>query len=252
MKHILSRTNVDVLAQLAWTKVLLAFDFDGTLAPIVEDRDKAFMRAPTRRLVTKLCALYPCAVISGRSQSDVGARVDGVGVKYVMGNHGLEPGTGMRAFAREISEAHRLLASVLGGLPGLDMEDKRYSLAVHYRRSRRKRDARDAIHAAVAKLPMQMRLIPGKMVVNVVPDRAPNKGDALLHLRNVEHAATALYVGDDFTDEDVFKLDQPGRLLTIRIGNSRTSSAEYFLRTQQEIDTLLGKLVSLRESRAIQ
>ena len=54
---------------------------------------------------------------------------------------------------------------------------------------------------------------------------APNKGDALLRLRTSDGAHTALYVGDDVTDEDVFRLDQPGRLLTVRIGKSLTSAA---------------------------
>lgn len=247
MKHILSSASVDVLAQLAWARVLLAFDFDGTLAPIVESRDEAAMRPRTKRLLTKVCALYPCAVISGRSQRDVGTRIEGTGVKYVMGNHGLEPGLGLGAFEQEITEARRLLAASLRDWPGLDLEDKRYSLAVHFRRARRKREAREAIHAAVARLPTPMRIIAGKMVVNVVPDRAPNKGDALLHLREVEKADTALYVGDDFTDEDVFELDQPGRVLTIRVGSSRTSAAAYFLRTQAEMDTLLEKLAALRK-----
>ena len=70
MKHILAPENADVLAQLAWSHVLLAFDFDGTLAPIVEDRDRAAMRERTRGLLVRLCALYPCAVISGRSRGD--------------------------------------------------------------------------------------------------------------------------------------------------------------------------------------
>ena len=52
-----------------------------------------------------------------------------------------------------------------------------------------------------------------------MPEGAPHKGDAILQLRKLADADTALYVGDDFTDEDVFALDQPGRLLTVRIGD---------------------------------
>jgi trehalose 6-phosphate phosphatase len=249
MKHILARGHVDVLAQLAWTRVLLAFDFDGTLAPIVEDRDSAGMRTRTAKLFSKVCSLYPCALISGRSRSDVATRVEGASVKHVVGNHGLESGVGLGAFEGDVATARSLLTRALAGLSGIDVEDKRYSLAVHYRRSRQKRNARAAIHAAVRALHVPMRTIPGKMVVNVVPDRAPNKGDALLQLRETEDVDTALYVGDDVTDEDVFKLDQPGRVLSIRVGASRTSSATYFLRTQMEIDALLSKLVTLRDGR---
>lgn len=249
MKPILAKENVDVLAQLAWARALIAFDFDGTLAPIVDDRECASMRAVTLRRFSRLCTLYPCAVISGRSQRDVASRLDGAPVKYVVGNHGLEPGAGLTAFEREVSRAHTVLVDALREWPGVDVEDKRYSLALHYRRCRRKREAREAILGAVRALPTPMRIVPGKMVVNVVPARAPDKGDALLDLRTREKADIALYVGDDVTDEDVFKLDQPGRVLTVRVGESRASSATYFLRTQREIDTLLNKLVVLREKR---
>ncbi len=250
MKHLLSADNAEVLAQLAWARVLIAFDFDGTLAPIVANRDEANMRPRTRELFAAACLHYPCAVISGRGKRDVSARLGAAPVKYVIGNHGLEPGASLEEFEEEMAEARARLESALVGVPGIDLEDKRYSLALHYRRSRNKRVARAAILGAVKALRVSMRVVPGKLVVNVVPGRAPNKGDALLELRDAERADTALYVGDDVTDEDVFELDQPGRLLTVRVGESGASAAAYFLRDQTEMDRLLAKLVSLRALRS--
>ncbi|MBL8610866.1 MAG: trehalose-phosphatase [Myxococcales bacterium] len=250
MKDILASRNVEVLRQLAWARVLLGFDFDGTLAPIVAYRDDAGMRARTLRLFGRVCALYPCAVISGRGKHDVARRLGVAPVKYVVGNHGLEPSVGIEAFEAVIGAARPRLEAALGGVSGVEIEDKRYSLAIHFRRARSKRAARDAIHDAVRALPVAVRTVAGKMVVNVVPGRAPNKGDALLRLREKEAADTALYVGDDVTDEDVFALDQPGRLLTIRVGASTTSAASYFLRRQSEIDALLATLAKLREAGA--
>lgn len=251
MRHILARGSVDVLEQLAWARVLLAFDFDGTLAPIVEDRDAARMSVRTSRLFARVCALYPCAVISGRARRDVAQRLGATPVKYVIGNHGLEPSLGIGAFEEDIATARTLIEKAFGAAPGIDVEDKTYSLAIHYRRSRQKREARASIEALVRALPLPMRLVPGKLVVNVVPNRAPHKGDALLHLRTKEKADTALYVGDDVTDEDVFRLDQPGRVLSIRVGASRSSAATYYLRRQLEIDALLAKLADLREDRRV-
>ncbi|MBI4951499.1 MAG: trehalose-phosphatase [Myxococcales bacterium] len=246
MRRLLARENVELLAQLAWSRVLCAFDFDGTLAPIVADRERAAMRGRTARLFARVCERYPCAVISGRGHADVAARLGGAPVKYVIGNHGLEPGAELGAFERKIARARALLAAALAGVPGVDIEDKRYTLAVHYRRARQKRAARVAIASAVASLPVRMRVVSGKLVVNVLPERAPNKGTALVRLRALEGASTALYVGDDVTDEDVFALDQPGRLFTVRVGASRASAARYFLRDQREVDALLAKLVELR------
>lgn len=246
MKHLLARENAAVLAQLAFSKVLLAFDFDGTLAPIVESRGAAQMRASTRALFIEVCERYPCAVISGRSRDDVASRLGRAPVKYVVGNHGLEPSASLGEFEEQVATARMRLERSLADLPGLELEDKRYSLALHYRKSRQKRLARAAIHEAIARLPVPMREVAGKLVVNVVPRSGANKGDALLSLRATERADTALYVGDDVTDEDVFKLDQPGRLLTVRVGESRVSAAAYYLKNQQEIDRLLAKLVTLR------
>ena len=247
--HLLSNESGEVLAQFTASSVLVAFDFDGTLAPIVADRGDAQMRARTSELLARVCSLYPCAVISGRSRPDVSARLGPGPIKYVVGNHGLEPGASLDEFEVEIAQARASLDGTLAGIAGVDVEDKRYSLSVHYRRSRNKRLARSAILAAVAALPVRTRVVNGKLVVNVVPERAPNKGEALLALRDAEQADTALYVGDDVTDEDVFELDQPGRLLTVRVGESVNSAARYFLRDQIEIDRLLARLVALRGRR---
>ena len=78
MKHILARANRDVLRQFACSRVLLAFDYDGTLAPLVSDPERAELRPATRKLLAVLTALYPCTVISGRAVRDVERRVAGI------------------------------------------------------------------------------------------------------------------------------------------------------------------------------
>jgi trehalose 6-phosphate phosphatase len=246
MKRILSPDNVEVLAQFAWSNALVAFDFDGTLAPIVADRDRANMRTRTHDLFGLVCRLYPCAVISGRGRADVARRLTGSRVRYIVGNHGMEPGKRMPVFERQIAGILPQLRAALPEDWGIDVEDKRFSLAIHYRRSRRKRDARKAIYEAVARLPLPLRATAGKLVVNVLPAGAPHKGDALLQLRDKAEADTAIYVGDDVTDEDVFQLDQPGRLLSIRVGRARASAASYYLQSQTEVDALLARLIRLR------
>jgi trehalose 6-phosphate phosphatase len=246
MKPLLARENVELLAQFSWCRVLLAFDFDGTLAPIVAQREAAFMRPQTTRLLQQACQLYPCAVISGRTQRDLRRRLAAARVPFALGNHGLEAGMPRNEFASQVAAALPRLQLALDGVPGLEIEDKTHSIAVHYRRSRRKQHARAAIAQAAKHLPSRMRLISGKLVINLVPASAPNKGDAVLSLRARAGADTALYVGDDVSDEDVFSLDQPGRLLGVRVGRSARSRAPYFLRDQSEIDALLSTLIQLR------
>jgi len=246
MKRLFALHNVRDLAQLARSNVLLAFDYDGTLAPIAVERERATMRAETSALFRKVCDLYACAVISGRSQADVALRLGGAGVKYVSGNHGLEPGRDLEVFANEIAMSRPVLELALAHDPGIEVEDKTYSLAVHYRRSAHQQRARTAIHEAIRALPIPVRVVTGKLVINIVPERAANKGDALLELRRLSAANCAFYVGDDVTDEDVFTRAQSDGIFTVRIGRSRTSAAKYFVRDQGEIDALLAALIEFR------
>lgn len=246
MKYLFGRGAAGLLAEVARSRALLAFDFDGTLAPIVADRDAAFMTRSTAALLTRVAELYPCAVISGRGRADVARRLGGANVKHVVGNHGLEPGADLEAVGREMERARRSLERSLGGVPGVEIEDKTYSLSVHFRGAPSRQAALGEIDAAIARVEGGMRVIPGKLVVNVVPASAPNKADALLGLRSAEHADLALYFGDDVTDEDVFELDQPGRVLSVRVGMSRVSAARYFLRCQREIDEALAELANAR------
>ncbi len=249
MKNILARANREVLRQFAWSKVLLAFDFDGTLAPIVTRPDRATMRPTTRRLLGKLTELYPCIVISGRAQRDVSRRLQGVGLHEIVGNHGVEPWHSTEKLSEEVERWHPVLQERLAGLRGVKIEDKGFSVAVHYRQSRQKKAARGAILDAARALG-EVRLIGGKQVVNILPDGVPHKGGALERERARLRCDTAIYVGDDDTDEDVFALDQPGQLLGIRVGRHRASAAPYFLGSQRDMDEFLRVLLGLRQDEA--
>jgi trehalose 6-phosphate phosphatase len=246
VKHLLTPANQKLVTQYALANVLLAFDYDGTLAPIVPDRDHAPMRPSTQELLADVGKLYPCAVISGRARADVARYLKGIPVRYVVGNHGLEPNERMEHFERLVSLIHTELTSLLTHLPGIELENKRYSLAVHYRRSRQRSLARQQVARAIELLTIPTRTIPGKLVVNILPEGAPHKGIALQELRTKHSADTAIYVGDDVTDEDVFDLDQPGGLLSVRVGRSMRSAAQFYLRDQEEIDALLALLIRLR------
>jgi trehalose 6-phosphate phosphatase len=125
------------------------------------------------------------------------------------------------------------------------IEDKEFSVAIHYRHALRRDAARRAI-LAVARSLDDMRIIGGKLVVNLVVPEAAHKGFALERERVHFGCDTAIYVGDDQTDEDVFQIDRPWRLLSIRVGRDRTSAATHYIRSQLEIDRLLGTLVALR------
>lgn len=241
MRNILSRPHIAVLEELLWSNVLLAFDFDGTLAPIVGDPTQAFMRAGTKQLLSRVAALYPVVVISGRARSDLTIRLRGVSAKRLIGNHGSEV-VNSRRHVDEVRAWKERLDRTMKPFVGVEVEDKKHSLAVHYRHCRAKKAARNAAIRVTSTLE-NVRLIPGKQVINIVPSDAPHKGMALEQERKRLGCDTALYVGDDATDEDVFSLDQPGQLLSIRVGRKVHSAARYFIPSQRSIDSLLRALL---------
>jgi trehalose 6-phosphate phosphatase len=251
VKHILARAARPVLASLARSRSVLMFDYDGTLAPIVPDPERAVMPASTRALVARVLGCYPCAVISGRARADVARRLRGLPIPYLVGNHGLE-WSGSRGsrqrFARLVTGWRRTLERELAPWKGVTIEDKTLSLSVHFRHAARKRRAAAAVRAAVARLP-RVRVIGGKEVVNAVPEGALHKGDALRRVRALTASERAMYVGDDATDEDAFALARTDGVVAIRVGIKRRSRASYYLKTQREIDALLGILLELRERR---
>lgn len=245
MKDILSPRHGRVLEELARSPCLLAFDYDGVLAPLVRRPAGAFMRPRTRRLLARLARRYPCAVISGRSYRDARRYVGGL-VPTLVGNHGYELGE-ETPVPREVLERVRSwraqLQHALVAVPGLFFEEKRSTLAVHYGLSRRWRRAGEAVRAAARGL-HGARLLEGKKVLNVLPSHFPTKGDAVRALLERYRLETALYAGDDVTDEDVFRIGPPA-VLGIRVGRGR-SLAPWRLRCQEDTDALLERLIQLR------
>lgn len=227
---------------------LCAFDFDGTLAPIVQDREKAVLPEAIRITLSQLARQVPCAIVSGRSLKDLRGRVDGT-VPYLIGNHGLEgPATmpvfrdramhvcaGWKAQLAEGSEA--ALRTV-----GAEIEDKTYSLSVHYRRTTRQAGAYATALTILQGLSPRPRLILGKAVINAMPPGSPHKGTALLGLMIQLQSHGAVYVGDDETDEDAFGVDR-SMILGIRVGKNAASRASLYLNRQGETLRLLQYLV---------
>lgn len=91
MRNILTKTNLATLTDFASSSVLLAFDYDGTLAPIAPNPADARMRATTRQLLTRVARIYPSVVISGRAHHDLAKRLGRLPLWEVFGNHGAEP-----------------------------------------------------------------------------------------------------------------------------------------------------------------
>jgi trehalose 6-phosphate phosphatase len=245
MHYVLSPRSREILRQFAVSRVVFAFDFDGTLAPIVNHPERARMRRTTRLLLSKLASVRTCVALSGRSRVDLENKLAGTGIHHLIGNHGAEPWKGAYRVRGEVPQWERALVRELPDLPGLWIENKTLSLTIHYRECRQKAEARSAIAKAARSLP-EVRLISGKESLSIVSQSAPHKGIALRAELVRLKCDRAVYVGDDETDEDVFALtDEELCLFAIRVGRKNHSRAGYFLRNQKEIDELLRLLLRL-------
>jgi trehalose 6-phosphate phosphatase len=235
------------LERLAEGRTLLAFDYDGVLAPLVRDPHGAPMRPSTRRLLSRVVAAWPVAVVSGRAWVDTVRLSQGI-APVVVGNHGFELGHA-RAVPRRVLATvrgwRRTLEAALADAP-VYFEDKRSTLAVHYGLDRRWREVERRVHAAAARLD-GARIVHGKKVLNVLPADFPNKGDALRALLREQRLDAALYAGDDVTDEDAFAVGPP-LVFAVRVGPGPTL-APWRLPSQDAVDDLLARLASLRPPR---
>jgi trehalose 6-phosphate phosphatase len=242
---VLSPEGDALIAEAAREPALLVFDFDGTLAPIVADPARAALRPVTHGLLRLAALLFPAAVVSGRDRSDVVHRVASAALVEVVGNHGAEGGTTpaaptMRARVRAWSAA---LESALRGIPGVSVEPKSLSVAIHHRGAGLARDQVERIAALAGSLPGS-RVFGGHDVVNVVPSDAPTKGDAVEDIARRHGRGTVLFLGDDVTDEDAFR--SPVVTFPIRVGRSEHSAARWFVDDQLQVDALLRALVRAR------
>jgi trehalose 6-phosphate phosphatase len=251
MIPLLSKSSLMVLESLSFTKTLYAFDFDGTLAKIVRIPSDAQMTSTTESLLKELSRLVPVAIVSGRSIQDLKQRIS-FHPQYLIGNHGLES---LERNTSTLSEAKKICAAWSEALKkrnfesGIEVEDKTYSIAIHYRRSRNKTLARNQIRLAIESLLPPPRVITGKSVFNLLPPNSPHKGAAILDLMLKSKVKHALYIGDDDTDEDVFGMPyDEGQLMTVRVGRKKLSQAKYFIEHQPDINRLLKTLIHFHKS----
>lgn len=248
MKKLFVADNLKLLEALSFTPTLYAFDFDGTLSKIVRNPQDATIKPSIDRLLKELAMHAPVAIISGRSIDDLKNHLKFI-PPHIIGNHGLE-GLGTRPDALEV--AHKICENwkkyLEAHLPknelvaGMEIEDKSFSIAIHYRKCASKKKAKIDVLNVVANLDPKPRIILGKCVVNLLPPGAPHKGVALVELMFQTGIKSAFYIGDDDTDEDVFSLPN-ARILSVRVGKKSTSQAQFYIHEQKDVERLLQTIL---------
>src|SRR5215468_8174803 len=135
MRHLFHHAGRAALVTALGGRPLLAFDFDGTLAPIVVRPEEARVSEAVSGRLARLASLRPVAIITGRSVEDVAPRL-GFEPQYIVGNHGAEDPTDARQLDMSALERFRCLLAANAErtqAAGVGVEDKGYSIALHYR-----------------------------------------------------------------------------------------------------------------------
>jgi trehalose 6-phosphate phosphatase len=247
MTDIFSEEALQALQAFAMPDMLCLFDFDGTLAPLVDQPDQALLPHAVQRSVHRLQQRSKVGIVTGRSLADLSARLE-FKPHYLVGNHGLEglPGWERRAadYAEICSAWHSELARLLQTMDaGIQLENKHYSLSLHYRNARHPQQAMQALTQLFAQLSPRPRVIAGKFVWSLLPPGAGDKGQAVEQLIALAQATRTLYVGDDVTDEDVFALRRAD-LMAVRVGYAADSAADFYIPETQTIGALLDQLLA--------
>lgn len=258
-------------------KIAVFLDYDGTLTPIVDDPDRAIMSNAMRSAVRNVAKYFPTAIISGRSCDKVYELV-GLTELYYAGSHGMDIMGPVRnsasgdhpncikstdqqgkevnlfqpasEFTSMIDEVFRTLVESSKDIKGAKVENHKFCASVHYRNVDEKSwpTIAQCVHDVLKDYP-RLRLTHGRKVLEVRPEIDWNKGKAVefllesLGLSNSDNVLP-IFIGDDRTDEDAFKVLRQGNLgYGILVSPvPKESNASYSLRDPSEVLEFLKSL----------
>lgn len=229
-------------------KAVFFFDYDGTLTPIVQQPDLAKISPEMKEILRQLSLKYKLAIVSGRGRRNLQTLVDIPEIFYA-GDHGLDiigPDISMthpkvKKFLPLIQNISKSLDKSLSHIPGVIVEKKKMSVAVHYRQVSKE-------DLPGLKLPLKkilkenrenIRLLKGKKVIEFLPNIEWNKGKAALWILNTlgldwsEHKI--FYLGDDTTDEDAFRILRTRGTSILIAEKAEKSAADFRLSSPEEV-----------------
>ena len=240
-------------------KPVFFFDYDGTLTPIINDPEKAFISKEKKKLLKKLSSSHNVAIVSGRDMMDIrqfvglnkliyagshGFRISGPDGLYMMQEKAVDLLPGLDHMEKE------LVNTLEKEIPGVSIERKHFAIAIHYRNAPpgsfvTVNDHADRLIAGNDNFKKGR----GKKILEIKPSLDWHKGKAVEWIMNelgfsFPGEYLPMYIGDDITDEDAFRtLSDDG--IGILVGShSQLSAARYHLRDVDEVGKFLDYLVS--------
>ncbi|RWR93006.1 putative trehalose-phosphate phosphatase J [Cinnamomum micranthum f. kanehirae] len=248
-------------------QIVMFLDYDGTLSPIVDDPDRAFMSEQMRAAVKQVAKYFPTAIVSGRCRDKVYSFVK-LAELYYAGSHGMDIKgptegpkyrTGKNAvifqpaseFLPMIDEVYKELLEKTKSTLGAKVENNKFCVSVHFRCVDEKSwtSLAEQVRSVIKDYP-KLRLTQGRKVLEIRPTIKWDKGKALEFLLDSLGFANCsdvlpVYIGDDRTDEDAFKvLRDRGQGFGILVSKTpKETNASYSLSEPSEVKDFLDRLV---------
>jgi alpha,alpha-trehalase len=250
----------EILSQFRERTPAIFLDYDGTLTPIVEDPEKATLSDKNKRIIKRLVEHYSVAIISGRDLDDVQNMV-GIGDVAYAGSHGFDiagPGGRYREqkmgtpFLHILERAAGELRTAIKDIPGVKIEHKRFAVTVHFRHVERTNMNRleQRFDDVLSHYP-ELRKTTGKKILEMRPNVDWDKGKALIHLLEALYTDSSrvlpVYIGDDITDEDAFRVIREWGIAIVVGSEKRQTAANYRLQDPEEVMKFLEALTALAE-----
>lgn len=243
LPEFLSRWTAIARGTVRDRRLAVFLDYDGTLTPIVERPEDAILDDDMRERIKRLAGDCFVAIVSGRDVEFVREQVALDNVAY-LGSHGFDvvPPSGAAAPQEELKRFEQYLPSLdsaqsaleaeLPSIDGIQVERKRFGLAIHYRRA--PGDALPQIEKIVeqqVEAHDDLKITRGKKVLELRPDVEWDKGAAVrwaIEVFDLAHESfVPIYIGDDLTDEDAFR-ELAGDGLTVVVADEERESEALF------------------------
>jgi trehalose-phosphatase len=250
----------EIKLRLKNRRIFLFLDYDGTLSPISKTPDLAVLPIKTRRVLERLSKSPECkiTIVSGRDVANLKKLVKIRDVIFI-GNHGWEiKETTAPIEVKESKEekyglwkVHRALQEKLSIVNGILIENKMHSISTHYRNVSTedekliKRMINETVDEYIHRKILKLR--EGKKILEILPATNWHKGSAaksvFLHEVDLRNDFIPVCIGDDKTDEDLFReFREIG--ITVKVGEDKETKAEFFLKDHVEVQELLNVIAT--------
>jgi trehalose 6-phosphate phosphatase len=248
--------KISSILKTAKNGIILFLDYDGTLVPIKRIPSLAVLPQDMFDLLDRLCrkSKIRLVIVTGREHSDIKNLLPVRNI-MIVSNHGFRISDKsikwihpeLKIILPSLKKIYGLLNIILKDISGILIENKKLTLSVHFRNVANSLvpGIRKIINEIVQKFPDKLILTKGKKVIEVRPNIDWNKGKAVLKvldlIQNNINKKSIIYIGDDKTDEDAFGILKKCAV-TIRVGSSKYSLANYYVKDTAEVQIFLNKI----------